>query len=307
MGEHVGEADEGGLALRVIGVVALDDRRDSLRQAPATSKDAADQRVVDAELAALAMDALLRRAGVAVHLARVAGVGVHQHELADVVQQRGDHQAVAMLVAGLGGQAISSALGGDAVEAEALRSGVPDRRALEEVKGAGARREGLDGLRREQLDGVHDGLDLAAGLALDLVAEAQDGDHERDVGLDGRDDLAGRDTLLANDAQQAVTGLSERGERLERLERGRQTTAVAFVVASLDIGGRRVLARRGGCCWGHRVSGLHGHGRGWGPRPVYLPVIGSHGRMIEHQIEHLSGTLPPGGIRARRRRSCAGR
>src|SRR3954467_12316495 len=44
--------------------------------------------------------------GVAVDLGGIAGVGVHQDELADVVQQRGDHQAVAVLVAGLGGQAV---------------------------------------------------------------------------------------------------------------------------------------------------------------------------------------------------------
>src|ERR671932_636340 len=79
------------------GVGALDDRRDGLGQAPAAGEDAADERVVDAELAALAVDALLRRAGVRVELLWIAGVGVHQHELADVVQQRGDHQAVAVL------------------------------------------------------------------------------------------------------------------------------------------------------------------------------------------------------------------
>jgi hypothetical protein len=62
VGEHVGQADEGRLALRVVGVVALDDRRDALGQAPAAGQDAADQRVVDAQLAALAVDALLGRA-----------------------------------------------------------------------------------------------------------------------------------------------------------------------------------------------------------------------------------------------------
>ena len=110
----------------VVGVVALDDRGDGLGQAPAAGEDAADQRVVDAELTALAVDALLGGAGAAVHLAGVARVGVHEHELADVVQQRGDHQAVAVLVAGLGGQAVGGALRGDAVQAEALGRGVPD-------------------------------------------------------------------------------------------------------------------------------------------------------------------------------------
>ena len=38
------------------------------RQPPAAGEDAADQRVVDAELAALALDPLLRRAGLAVDL-----------------------------------------------------------------------------------------------------------------------------------------------------------------------------------------------------------------------------------------------
>ena len=66
MGEHVGQPDERGLAGGVLGVVALDDRGDGLRQAPAAGEDAADQRVVDAELAALAVDALLGRARLAV-------------------------------------------------------------------------------------------------------------------------------------------------------------------------------------------------------------------------------------------------
>ena len=94
--EHVREADEGGVALGVVGVVALDRGGDGARQVPAAGEHAADQRVVDAELAALVVQALLRRAGRAVDLLRVARVGVHEHELADVVQQRGDQQAVAV-------------------------------------------------------------------------------------------------------------------------------------------------------------------------------------------------------------------
>ena len=62
VGEHVGEAHEGGLARDLVGVVALDDRGDGVGQTPAASEDAADQRVVDAELTALAVQALLRRA-----------------------------------------------------------------------------------------------------------------------------------------------------------------------------------------------------------------------------------------------------
>ena len=132
------------------------------RQVPAAGEHAADQRVVDAELAALVVQALLGRARGAVDLLRVARVGVHEHELADVVQQRGDEQAVAVRVAGLGGEPVGGALDGDGVEAEALGRGVPRLAALEELEGLGGGGEALDGLGREDLDGGDDALDLAA-------------------------------------------------------------------------------------------------------------------------------------------------
>ena len=208
-----------------------------------TVQTSSDQRVVDTELTTLLVDALLRRAGALVDLARVAGVGVHQDELADVVQERGDHQAVAVLVAGLGGETVGSALRGDAVQAEALRSGVPDGRALEEVIGARAGGERLDGLGREELDGLDDALDATARAALDLVGEAERGDDERDVGLDGADDLADGDALLADEAEQTIARLGESREGLERLERRRQPAAVALVMAALSTGLRRGRGR----------------------------------------------------------------
>ena len=73
-----------------------------------------------------------------VDLAGVARVGVHEHELADVVQQRGDHQAVAVLVAGLAREAVGGALGGDAVQAEALGRGVPDRASARRSRRCGS-------------------------------------------------------------------------------------------------------------------------------------------------------------------------
>ena len=94
-------------------------------------------------------------------------------------------------------EAVGGALRGDAVQAEALGRGVPHGRALEEVEGAGAGGERLDRFGREQLDGLDDRLDAPAGAALDLVGQAQHRDHQRDVGLDGGDDLAGRDPLGA--------------------------------------------------------------------------------------------------------------
>ena len=53
------------------------------------------------------------------------------------------------------------------------------------------------------------------------------------VGLDGGDDLGGRDALLRDEAQQAVAGLGKSREGLERLERGGQAATVALVVAAL--------------------------------------------------------------------------
>ena len=220
--------------LGVVGVVALDGRRDGLGQAPAAGEDAADQRVVDAELAALAVDALLGRAGVAVDLARVAGVGVHEHELADVVQQRGDHQAVAVLVAGLGGEAVGGALRGDAVQAEALGRGVPDRASARRSRRSrrARRAPGRPRARGPRRPGRRTRPGRGLG-ALDLVGQAQDGDDQRDVGLDGGDDVAGATALLGDQREQAVARLGERREGLERLEGGGQAAAVALVVAAL--------------------------------------------------------------------------
>ena len=72
------------------------------------------------------------------------------------------------------------------------------------------------------------GLTLAAVL---LVGHAQHRDDERDVALDRGDHVAHVHPLLADQAQDAVARLGERGEVLEGLERRRETTSVPFVVA----------------------------------------------------------------------------
>ena len=97
MGEHVGESHDRGLAGAIGVVVGFDHVRDRHRQAPSTSEYPADERVVDAQLSAFALEAVLGRPGVAVDLTRVPRVRVHEHELADVVQERGDHQPVSGL------------------------------------------------------------------------------------------------------------------------------------------------------------------------------------------------------------------
>ena len=256
MREHVREADEGGVALGVVGVVALDRRGDRVRKVPAAGEDAADQRVVDAELAALVVQALLGRARGSVDLLRVARVGVHEHELADVVQKGGDEQAVAVRVAGGRGEAVRGALDGDGVQAEALGSGVPRLAALEELEGLGVGGEPLDGLGREHLDGADDRLDLAAARGVEAVGEPHDGDDERDVGLDGAHDVARGGLLLGDEREQAVARLGQRREDLERLEGGGETLAVTLVTGPTDDGVRRVAAGAGPDC-GRCGGGAH--------------------------------------------------
>ena len=130
VGEHVGEAQQRGLAL-VVGVVALDRAGQAARQAPAAQQHAADQRVVDAQRAALGPHALVGRGASPQHLRGIGRVGVREHELADVVQQRADQQAVDVAVADLAGDAVGRALHGDGVRAERLgrRRPAPARRS----------------------------------------------------------------------------------------------------------------------------------------------------------------------------------
>ena len=127
VGEHVGEADDRRFALGVGGMVRLDHLRDHPWQTPTPGDHAADERMVDAELAPFALDPLLRRARVAVHLLRVPGIRVDQHELAEVVQQRRDHQSVARLVV-------------DLVQRSARRRAGSRRRAAGSAPGCSARR-----------------------------------------------------------------------------------------------------------------------------------------------------------------------
>ena len=241
VGEHVGKAHHRGLTLGVVGVVALDRAREAARQAPAPSEDAPDERVVDAQLAALAAHALLRSTGLAVDLGRVGGIGMEEDQLSDVVQQRRGEQLVALGVVDLTGQTVGGGLGGHRVQAEALGSDVPARRALEEVEGAGPTGQLLDARPCEQLDGLGDARHLAPPLGRVPVRHPQGGRDEGDVRLHRGDDVAGGGAVLAHQAHDPVARLGERRERLERLEGGGQAAAMALV------GPSDVAARSCGC------------------------------------------------------------
>ena len=164
------------------------------------------------------------------------------------MQQRGDQELVAIAQVHLTRDSLGGALGGDGVQTEALRRGVPARDALEKVEDGGAGGERLDPARGQHLDGLGDrGYTRALGRGR-AVRDPQDRDHERDVGLDRRDDVADGGVLLAHQSQDAIARLRERREGLERLERGSQTAAMAL--ARGLYGGVRALAGVG-----YRVEG----------------------------------------------------
>ena len=84
---------------------------------------------------------------------------MQQHELADVVQQARDGQAVAVLVADLRGDPIGRVLGGERVQAEALGRGSHTLERSKKSKVPHACRERLHRLGAEQLDGRDDRVD----------------------------------------------------------------------------------------------------------------------------------------------------
>ena len=138
VGDHVGGGDHRRQAVGVLGVVALDRDRDPLRQVPAPGEDAADQGVVDAELLAFVAQALLGGAGDGVEVDLVAGVQAGDDEPADVVEQRRDGELVAFDPADGAADLVGGPLGGEGVDAEALRASAPSRRWTRRSRRLGA-------------------------------------------------------------------------------------------------------------------------------------------------------------------------
>ena len=205
---------------------------------------AADERVVDAELAALLVDALLGRPRAAVDLRGVAGVGVQQHQLADVVQQARDGQAVAVLVADLGGDAVGGVLGGQGVQAEALGRRVPDAGALEEVEGAHAvgdapARSAGSGARRRRRR-----CRRARGRPATRLARRSTAMISATSDSTAATTSAVATWSLEITDEQAVARLGERGKRLEGFEGHRQAAAVPLVLVALAGGAPRRRSRR---------------------------------------------------------------
>jgi hypothetical protein len=127
------------------------------------------------------------------------------------------------------------------VQPEALGYARPNGGALEEVKRARALGDRVHSRGRENLDARDHALHAAPGGSLDLVGEADDGDGERDVGLDGRDDVAHRRLGILEQAQHAVARLDQHRVGLQRLEGRGQTAAMTLVVMAFP---RRVWIGR---------------------------------------------------------------
>ena len=213
------------------------DGGDRHRQAPAAGEHAAHERMVDAELAALLVDAFLGRPGAAMHLGGIARVGVQQHELADVVQRLVTVRR--SRCSSPTSEAILSAAFWVARACRRKRSGAASQ-TLARSKKSNVRTRLASACtvgRLEQLDGSGGGVDAPAG-PLHLVCQAQHRDRERDIGLDRGHDVGRRHMVLGGDGEQAIARLGERGKGLERFEGRRQAPAVALVLVALT-GARR--------------------------------------------------------------------
>ena len=217
--EHVGDADDLRDALGVGVVVVLDAGREMLGEAPAPRDDAAGEGVVDAQQRALAGHALLGAVPLAVEALGIAREGLAEDEAADVVQECRDEELVAVLPPDLGGEALGGALRGDGMEAEALGRVVPARDALEEVDDRDPVGQGADALAAQDADGARDVGDRLGRRVRGPVGRAQERDDERDVGLDGADDVAREGVLALEEAHEPALGARECGQPVEPLER----------------------------------------------------------------------------------------
>jgi len=184
--------------------------------------------VVDAKLAALALDTLLGGAGVAMNGRRIAGVGVHQDQLADVVQERSADQAVAIGVADLAREQLGGRARRERVKAEAVGRPLPDRAALEVVESPHPFSQLLNRLRREDAHRIGDIVDPRAIATGQVICDAQHRDDECDIRFDGLNDISEWNPVAADEGEQPVARLGERWKAFKCVERGGEAPPVAL-------------------------------------------------------------------------------
>jgi hypothetical protein len=117
------------------------------------------------------IDALLGCCLTMVDVGWIAGIGVDQNELADVMHEARHGETVPVCVASNGSDPVGGVLGGESVQPKTLRCAIPAVGSPEEVERADVVGDGPDGLGAKQLDRGGDGLDTAAGW-LFAVGEA---------------------------------------------------------------------------------------------------------------------------------------
>ena len=129
--------------------------------APAPGEDAADESVVDAELAALLGDPVIGGCAAPVEALGVAGMQAGQDGAADVVENRRQGELVALADAAHLGDPVGGALHDQRVEAEAVGRESEPPVAVEDVVGGRGAKNGLHRARAEPLDAVADAADAA--------------------------------------------------------------------------------------------------------------------------------------------------
>jgi hypothetical protein len=216
-GDHVGEAEHGGHALGLVGVVALDGLGDARVHAPATGEDTADEGVIDAELPALLGDPLVGGCAAAVEPLGVPGVQASEDRTADVVQDGGEGDLVAISDAAHLGDSVGGRLHVQSVQAEAVGSQGEPAVPVEDVVGGRRAQDRLHGTGPEALDAVGDAADASA--ALQLAGGTNDRAGQADIGFDHARDLVRRRSAV-DLLESLVAPLLKRRLTLSLVERG---------------------------------------------------------------------------------------
>src|SRR5581483_1012156 len=176
--------------LGLAGVMALDRLGNAGVNAPAPGEHAADQRMVDAELATLLGDPVVGRSGPAVEALGVTGMQPREDGPADVVKDRGEGELVAVSDPADLRDPVRRPLHLKGVQPEAVRGEGEPSVAVEDVVGRGRAQDCLHRARAEPLDTLGDAEDPAATLKLSRRPDYRA--REAAVGLDNRCDLVRR-------------------------------------------------------------------------------------------------------------------
>ena len=155
---------------------------------------------------------------------QVAGVKAVDDEPADVVEERGDRELVAIREADRAADHVGGVLGGEGVDPEPLRAQVAATVDLEEVEDSGRPGDRQHPGRLEDFDRLDDARGATRRRAA-AIRRTEDGDRQGDVGLDRFDQVAGPRGLRGRGLHDPRLGLGQDREALYGLECGCQACA----------------------------------------------------------------------------------